>query len=74
MVIAGVTVEKGEEFAVGGGVYHLVYPRQTEGVFRVVFVEIGVIKAHSAFFIQLLNKHWVSQPLGMIHLFDKSGC
>ena len=30
LVIAGVTVEEGEEFAAGGGVYNLVYPRQTE--------------------------------------------
>ena len=34
LVIAGVTVKEGEEFAAGGGVYNLVYPRQTKGVFR----------------------------------------
>ena len=39
-----------EEFIAGGGVYNLVYPRQTEGVFRIVFVKIGVINAHSLFF------------------------
>ena len=50
-VIAGVTVEEGEQFTAGSGVYNLVYPRQTEGVFRAVFVEIGVISAHSPFFI-----------------------
>ena len=31
LVIAGVTVEEGEQFIAGGGVYNLVYPRQTEG-------------------------------------------
>ena len=50
-MIAKVTVEEGEQFAVGGGVYNLIYPRQTEGVFRAVFVEIGVINAHPPFFI-----------------------
>ena len=27
LVIAGVTIEEGEEFTAGGGVYNLVYPR-----------------------------------------------
>ena len=34
LVIAGVTIEEGEQFTAGGGVYNLVYPRQTKGVFR----------------------------------------
>ena len=34
LMITGVTVKKGEQFAAGGGVYNLVYPRQTKGVFR----------------------------------------
>jgi len=50
-VIARVTVEEGEEFTAGGGVYSLVYPGQAKGVFRAVFVEINVINAHSPFFI-----------------------
>ena len=49
LVIAGVTVKEGEQFAVGGGVYNLVYPRQTERVFRAVFLKINVINAHSPF-------------------------
>ena len=56
LVITEVIVKEGEQFAAGGGVYKLVYPRQTEGVFRAVFVEIGVINKHSPFFILLLNK------------------
>ena len=51
LVIAGVIVEEGEQFAAGGGVYNLVYPKQTKGVLRAVFVKIGVINAHSPFFI-----------------------
>ena len=51
LVIAGVTVEEGEQFASGSGVYNLVYPRQTEWVFRAVFVKISVINTHSPFFI-----------------------
>ena len=74
LVIAGVTVEEGEEFTAGGGVYNLIYSRQTEGVFRAVFVEISVINAHSPFFILFLNKNWVCQPLNMIHFFNKSSC
>ena len=50
LVIARVTVEEGEQFVASGGVYNLVYSRQIEGVFRVVFVEISVINAHSLFF------------------------
>ena len=57
LVIAGVTVEEGEQFIAGGGVYNLIYPRQTEGVFSAVFVEISIINAHSLFFIIFLNKN-----------------
>ena len=51
LVIARVTIEEEEQFATGGGVYNLIYPRQTEGVFRAVFVKISVINTHSPFFI-----------------------
>ena len=51
LVIAGVTVEEGEQFAASGGAYNLIYSRQTEGVFRAVFVKISVINTHSPFFI-----------------------
>ena len=57
LVIAKVTVKEGEQFAAGGGVYNLIYPRQTKGVFRIVFVEISVINAFSPFFILFLNKN-----------------
>ena len=50
LIIAGVTVKEGEQFAADSGVYNLVYPRQTKGVFRVVFVKISVINTHSPFF------------------------
>ena len=73
LVIAGVIVKEGEEFVVGGGVYNLIYPRQTEWVFRAVSVEISVINAHSPFFILFLNKNRVCKPLRIIHFFYKSG-
>ena len=59
LVIDGVTIEEGEQFAASGGVYNLIYPRQIEGVFRAVFVKISVINAHSPFFILFLNKNRV---------------
>ena len=59
-MIAGVTVKKGEQLVAGGGVYNLVYPRQTEGVFRAVFVKISIINTHSPFFILFLNKNRIS--------------
>ena len=58
-MIAKVTAEEGEEFVAGSGVYNLVYPRQTEGVFRAVFIEISVINAHSPFFILFSNENRV---------------
>ena len=58
-MIAGVTIEKGEQFTVGGGVYNLIHPRQTKWVFRAVFVKISVINTHSPFFILFLNKNMV---------------
>ena len=59
MVIARVTVKEGEQFASSGGVYNLVYPRQTEGVLRAVFVKMSVINAHSPFFILFSNENRV---------------
>jgi hypothetical protein len=47
--------------------------RQTEGVLRAVFVEIGVINVHSPFIILFSNKNQVGKPLRVIHLFDKAG-
>ena len=58
-MIAGVTVEEGEQFIAGGGVYNLIYPRQTERVFRAVFVMISVINAYSPFFILFLIENRV---------------
>ena len=59
LVIAEVSIEEGEQFAAGGGVYNLIYLRQTEGVFRIVFVKISVINTHSPFYILFLNEKWV---------------
>ena len=59
VTIAAVTIEEGEQFVADGGVYNLIYTRQTEGVFRVVFVKISVINAHSPFFILFLNENRV---------------
>ena len=50
-MIARVTIEEGEQFVAGGGVYNLIYLRQTKGVFRAVFVKISVINTHFPFFI-----------------------
>ena len=58
-MIVGVTVEEGEQFIASGGVYNLIYPRQTKGVFRAVFVKISVINTHYSFFILFLNENWV---------------
>ena len=58
-MIAKVIVKEGEQFTAGGGVYNLIYSRQTEGVFRAMFVKISIINAHSPFLILFLNKNWV---------------
>ena len=55
-MIAEVTIEEGEQFIAGGGVYNLIYPRQTEGVFRTVFVKISVINTYSPFFILFFER------------------
>ena len=58
-MIAGVRVKEGEQFTASGGVYNLIYLRQTEGVFRAVFVKISVINTHSPFFILFSNENRV---------------
>ena len=59
-MIARVTIKEGEQFTAGGGIYNLIYPRQTKGVFRAVFVKISVINAHSPFFIIFSNANRIS--------------
>ena len=55
-MIAKVIVKEGEQFTAGGGVYNLIYSRQTEGVFRAMFVKISIINTHSPFFILFSNE------------------
>ena len=71
-MITRITIEKRKEFVVGGRIDDLVNTRQAEGVLRAVFVGIGVINTHPPFFILLWYKDWISQPLRMIHLFNKN--
>ena len=63
-MIPRITVKEGEQFASSSGVYNLVYPRQAEGVFRAVFVKIGIINTHSPFYILFLNENRFANQSG----------
>jgi hypothetical protein len=45
-MIPGVAIQEGQHRTPGGRVYHLVYPRKSEGILRIVFVEIRIVDAH----------------------------
>ena len=72
-MITRIAIKERKEFIVSGRIYSIIYTRQAKGVLRAVFIEINVINAHPPLFILLLNEDWISQPLRMIHLFDKTG-
>jgi hypothetical protein len=47
-VISGVAIQEREHREDSGGIDYLIYPRESERIFRAVFVEIGIVDAHAA--------------------------
>jgi hypothetical protein len=45
-VISRVAIQEREHIAANSGIAYLTYPRESERIFRVVFVEIGIVDAH----------------------------
>jgi hypothetical protein len=45
-VISGVAIQEREHTTASGVIDYLIYPRESEGIFRAVFVEIGIVDAH----------------------------
>jgi hypothetical protein len=46
-VISRVAIQEREHRAASGGIDYLIYPRESERIFRAVFVEIEIVDAHA---------------------------
>ena len=56
----------------GCGVHDEVDPWQREAVFWACFVDVGEVDTESPFSICFFDKYYVSQPLWILHLPDRS--
>jgi hypothetical protein len=46
-MIPRVAIQEGQHRTSSGGIYHLIYPREPEGILWTVFVEIRIVDAHA---------------------------
>jgi hypothetical protein len=60
LVVAEIGVEKGQQFALRGGINHLVDMRPREWILRACFVQASVVNAHPPLHSLLSYQHWVS--------------
>jgi hypothetical protein len=72
-VVPGVAVEEAEHVVARRGVDDLVYPRQPEGVFGAVLVEVGVVDTRPPLVrVLLADEDRVGEPLRMEDLSDEA--
>ena len=72
LVVTGEGVHETEKFMAGCGVHDEVDPWQKEAVFWACFVDVGEVDAKSPFTICFFDEYYVSQPLWILHLLDRS--
>jgi hypothetical protein len=46
-MIPGIAIQERQHRTSSGGIYHLIYPREPEGILWTVFVEIRIVDAHA---------------------------
>jgi hypothetical protein len=47
LMISRIAIQKRQHRTSSGGVYHLIYPREPEGILWTMFVEICIVDAHA---------------------------
>ena len=72
LVVTGEGVHVTEEFMACCGVHDEVDPWQREAVFWACFVDVGEVDIESPFTIFFFDEYYVSQPLWILHLPDRS--
>jgi hypothetical protein len=73
LVVPRVAVKEAEQVTARRGVDDLIYPRQLEGVFGAVFVEVGVVDAYPPLVgVLLADKDGVGEPLRMEDFSDEA--
>jgi hypothetical protein len=72
-MVSRIAVEEAGQVAARRGVNDLVYPRQPEGVFGAVLVEVGVVDAHPPLVrVLLADEDGVNEPLKMEDFSDEA--
>jgi hypothetical protein len=75
LVVPRVAVEEAEHVAARCGINDLINLRQYEGVLGVVFVEVGVVNAHSPLVrVLLADEDGVGEPLKMKDFSGEADC
>ena len=72
-MVAGVSVQEGQELTPGGRVDDLVDPREGERILGTGLIEAGVVDTHAPGLVLLQDEDWVGQPLGVKHFHDEAG-
>ena len=73
LVVAGVSVQEGQELTPGGRVDDLVDPREGERILGTGLVEAGVVDTHAPGLVLLQDEDWIGQPLGVKHFHYEAG-
>ena len=72
-MIAGGSIQEGQELTPGGRVDNLVDPRESERILGTGLVEAGVVDTHAPGLVLLRDEDWIGQPLGVKHFHYEAG-
>ena len=72
-MVAGVSVQEGQELAPGGRVDDLVDPREGERILGTGLAQAGLVDTHAPGIVLLQDEDWVGHPLGVEHFHDEAG-
>ena len=71
LIVARVSVQKGQLIFPCSGIYYLINSRKGECIFWVGVIEVGVVHAHMPLSIFLGDNHNVGYPFGVLVFSDE---
>src|SRR4051812_14368060 len=74
LVIASCGIQKRQKLAAGRRINHLINTGQSKRIFRACLVQASVVDTHAPGLVLLHHEHWIRQPLGVKHFYDKTSC
>ena len=73
LVVAGVSVQEGQELTSGGRLDDLVDLREGERILGTGLIEAGLVDTHAPGLVLLQDEDWVGQPLRVKHFHYDAG-